>query len=203
MIKNNAISIGDGSILVRTARKIVTQYLIDGKRIKLDLDFESRFSFSSGIFVTLNKKNELRGCIGYPLPDQKLSKALFDASLSAALEDPRFEPVKFDELNDITFEVTVLTQPTKIKVENPLDYPLQIKIGRDGLIIKHSFNSGLLLPQVPVEYGWNEIEFLNHACEKAGLEKNFWKRNDIIISKFEGIVFNEETPNGRIVQKKL
>lgn len=203
MIKNNAISIGDGSILVRTARKIVTQYLIDGKRIKLDLDFESRFSFSSGIFVTLNKKNELRGCIGYPLPDQKLSKALFDASLSAALEDPRFEPVKFDELNDITFEVTVLTQPTKIKVENPLDYPLQIKIGRDGLIIKHSFNSGLLLPQVPVEYGWNEIEFLNHACEKAGLEKNFWKRNDIIISKFGGIVFNEETPNGRIVQKKL
>jgi len=203
MIKNNAISIGDGSILVRTARKIVTQYLIDGKRIKLDSDFESRFSFSSGIFVTLNKKNELRGCIGYPLPDQKLSKALFDASLSAALEDPRFEPVKFDELNDITFEVTVLTQPNKIKVENPLDYPLQIKIGRDGLIIKHSFNSGLLLPQVPVEYGWNEIEFLNHACEKAGLEKNFWKRNDIIISKFEGIVFNEETPNGRIVQKKL
>jgi len=203
MINNNDISIDDGSLLVRTVRKIVTQFLLDGKRIKLDSDFESRFSFSSGVFVTLNKKHELRGCIGYPLPNQKLSKALFDASLSAALEDPRFEPVKFDELNDITFEVTVLTQPTEIKVENPLDYPSKIKIGRDGLIIKHSFNSGLLLPQVPVEYGWNEIEFLNHTCEKAGLEKNFWKRNDTIILKFEGIVFNEETPKGMIVQKKL
>ena len=202
MKKYNEISADDGKILVKTSRKIVTEYLKNNKKLRPDPDFESRFSFFSGIFVTLNNREGLRGCIGYPLPDQKCSQALFDASLSAAL-DPRFEPVKFDELSDITFEVTVLTLPHEIKVKDPLDYPSQIKIGRDGLIIKHLFYSGLLLPQVPVEYGWNEKEFLEHTCEKAGLEKNFWKRNDVTILKFEGIVFQEEIPNGKVVQKIL
>ena len=203
MIQYNELSIDDGKILVKTSRKIVTEYLKNNKKIKLDPDFESRFSFSSGLFVTLNNKGRLRGCIGYPLPDQKCSQALFSASLSAALEDPRFEPMKFDELDDVTFEVTVLTPPYKIIVEDPLDYPSHIKIGRDGLIVKYSFYSGLLLPQVPIEYGWNECEFLEHTCQKAGLEKNFWKRDDVTILKFEGIVFQEKIPNGMVMQKIL
>jgi len=83
---------------------------------------------------------------------KKLFNALADASLAAATEDPRFSPVKKEELNEIVFKVTVLSPPVKIQVSNPLDYPTKIKVGTDGLIIKYDFSSGLLLPQVPVEY---------------------------------------------------
>ena len=203
MTNKNNISKKDGELIVKTARKIVTEFLQSNTKIKLDPEFNSRFSFPSGIFVTLNKKNNLRGCIGYPLPNQSLSQALIDASISAATEDPRFNSVIFDELDEITFEITVLTPPQEIIVDNPKQYPSQIKIGRDGLIVKHSFYSGLLLPQVPIEYGWNEEEFLEHTCEKAGLEKNFWKRNDVTISKFEGIIFKEDRPNGNVIQEIL
>jgi uncharacterized protein (TIGR00296 family) len=76
-------------------------------------------------------------------------------------------------------------------------------VGRDGLIIKCGFYSGLLLPQVPVEYGWNEKEFLEYTCEKAGLPKNYWKNQDTEIQKFEGIVFKEEKPNGKVIREVL
>ena len=100
------------------------------------------------------------------------------------------------------FEVTVLTPPMEIDVSDPMEYLTKIKVGRDGLIIRHSFYSGLLLPQVPGEYGWNVEEFLQHACHKAGLEKDFWKSGKAKIEKFEGIVFKEEIPNGEVVREK-
>ena len=78
--------------------------------------------------------------------------------------------MKFEELDSITFEVTVLTPPKKIEVSAPQEYLSKIKVGRDGLIVKYGYNSGLLLPQVPIEYGWNEREFLEHTCEKAHFE---------------------------------
>ena len=200
---SNNISQNDGELIVKTSREIVTEFLKNNKKINLKSEFETKFSFPSGIFVTLNKNNNLRGCIGYPLPSQSLSKALYDASLAAALDDPRFESVTVNELDEITFEVTILTPPQIITVNDPLEYPSKIKIGRDGLIVKHSFYSGLLLPQVPVEYGWNAHEFLGHTCEKAGLEKDFWKKGDAEISRFEGIIFKETEPNGEIVQEIL
>lgn len=192
-MNSNNLTLNDGEILVKTARTIVTEFLKNKIKIKLDSDFISRFSFNAGIFVTLNKKNELRGCIGFPSPTQKLSKALFDASLAAAFDDPRFTPVTFEELDHIIFEVTVLTPPQEIKVNDPNDYPSHIKIGKDGLIVKYSFYSGLLLPQVPVEYNWNEKEFLEYTCEKAGLSKDSWKDPTTIIESFEGVVFNEQS----------
>jgi uncharacterized protein (TIGR00296 family) len=151
----------------------------------------------------LNSTLGLRGCIGYPLPDKSLFNALEDAAISAATEDPRFSPVKYKELDSITFEVTVLTPPKKIIVSKPEEYLSEIKVGRDGLIIKHGFYSGLLLPQVPIEYGWNEEEFLEYTCEKAGLPKNYWKNPGTEIQKFEGIVFKEEKPNGRVIREVL
>ena len=193
----------DGQNLVKSARKIVTEFLKDGIRLSLPKDFQEKFSFKSGVFVTLNNPLGLRGCIGYPLPDKKLFNALEDASIAAATEDPRFSSVKFEELDSITFEVTVLTPPKKIEVNEPSEYPSKIHVGQDGLIVKFGYNSGLLLPQVPVEYGWNEKEFLEYTCEKAGLPKEYWKKKEIEIKKFQGIVFKEKEPLGEIIQEKL
>lgn len=182
------------------ARKVVSEFLKNNSKIS-DSEFDSRFNFSSGVFVTLNKEDDLRGCIGYPTPVKKLSDGLVDAAISAATRDPRFTPVTFDELDSITFEVTVLTPPEEIKVEEYSEYLSQIKVGRDGLIVENNFSAGLLLPQVPTEYGWNEKEFLEHTCQKAGLNKDAWKEKSTIISKFQGVIFKEEKPKGNILRE--
>ena len=191
----------DGEILVKTARLVVTEYLKNRTKINLEQTFESNFSYNSGVFVTLNNPTGLRGCVGFALPDKKLYNALVDAAISAATEDPRFPPVTAKELEEITFEVTVLTPPEVIHVSDTVEYPSRIKVGKDGLIVKHGSNSGLLLPQVPVEYSWTEEEFLGYACEKAGLPRDCWKDKETEVQKFEGIVFKEETPNGRVVRE--
>ena len=202
MSRDTQLSDSDGVVLVKTARKAVTQFLSNGNRMKLESDLEEKFSFNSGVFVTLNNPDGLRGCIGFPMPEKKLSHAIIEGAIAAATEDPRFPSVKTNELNDIVFEVTVLTPPVEIDVSDPTEYLEKIKVGRDGLIIKHSFSSGLLLPQVPVEYGWNVEEFLQHTCEKAGLSRDTWKNESVKIEKFEGIIFKEETPNGAIVREE-
>ena len=202
MSRDAQLSDSDGVVLVKTARKAVTQFLSNGNRMKLESDLEEKFSFKSGVFVTLNNPDGLRGCIGFPIPEKKLSHAIVEGAIAAATEDPRFPSVKTNELNDIVFEVTVLTPPVEIDVSDPTEYLEKIKVGRDGLIIKHSFSSGLLLPQVPVEYGWNVEEFLQHTCEKAGLARDTWKNESVKIEKFEGIIFKEETPNGAIVREE-
>lgn len=195
------ISLEDGILLVKTAREIVRTYLKEGKRINLGDKIRSLFDFNSGVFVTINKSEQLRGCIGYPLPSRKLYQALVDSSIAAATEDPRFPPVDSSELDKITFEVTVLSRPLKIEVKEAKEYLSEIKIGRDGLIVKNGFNSGLLLPQVPLEYGWNVREFLENTCLKAGLPKDCWKDPETIIEKFEGIIFSEKSPEGTIVRE--
>ena len=202
MPDDTLLSDSDGVFLIKIARMAVTEFLSNGKRMKLESEGEKKFSFNSGVFVTLNNADGLRGCIGFPMPDKKLSHGIIDAAIAAATEDPRFSPVKANELNDIVFEVTVLTPPVEIDVSDPTEYLKKIKVGRDGLIIRHSFSSGLLLPQVPIEYGWNAEEFLQHTCEKAGLARDTWKNESVKIEKFEGIIFKEETPNGVIVREE-
>ena len=199
MINLPDISDLDGKELVIMARTVVTELLKNNLKIS-DSKFDSKFDFKSGVFVTLNKKNSLRGCIGYPIPVKRLSNGLMDAAIAAATEDPRFPPVSPNELDDITFEITVLTPPIEIKVNNPQEYLSIIKVGRDGMIVENSFTTGLLLPQVAKEYDWNVEEFLSHTCEKAGLDKNAWKVSSTKISKFEGIIFKEELPHGDIVR---
>jgi len=202
MSRDTQLSDSDGVFLVKTARKAVTEFLSNGNMMKLESDLEEKFSFNSGVFVTLNNPDGLRGCIGFPMPEKKLSHAIVEGAIAAATEDPRFPSVKTNELDDIMFEVTVLTPPVEIDVSDPMEYLEKIKVGRDGLIIRHSFSSGLLLPQVPIEYGWNVEEFLQHTCEKAGLARDTWKNESVKIEKFEGIIFKEETPNGAIVREE-
>lgn len=199
---NYNVSDQDGEILVQTARRIVTEFVANGRKLELDEVLKSRLSFESGLFVTLDLEDELRGCIGFPMP-KKLDEALPEAAIAAATQDPRFPPVKSSELDKITFEVTILTPPVELKVDDPVQLPARIKVGRDGLIVKQGYRSGLLLPQVPVEYGWNQEEFLDFTCQKAGLPSNCWKDRQTKIFSFEGIIFKEEEPMGRIVRKEL
>lgn len=193
----------DGIILVKTARNIVKEFLKTSIKPKLEKKIQDKFYFNSGIFVTLNDFNGLRGCIGYPLPDKKICEALIDACIAAATEDPRFPSINIEELDSIIFELTILTPPEKITVNKPEEYLSKIKVGRDGLIVRNGFNSGLLLPQVPIEYNWTEKEFLEHTCEKAGLPRDYWRDSSTEVQKFEGIIFKEEIPNGKIIQQNL
>lgn len=196
------ISFGDGVILVKTARKSVTEYLTNNKKISNAI-FNEKFNFNAGVFVTINDKSGLRGCIGYPHAIKKLSYALIDAAISASTNDPRFSPVKMNDLDDLVFEVTVLSDTEEISTNSPYEILDSIKIGRDGLIIENGFKSGLLLPQVPIEYNWSKEQFLNHTCHKAGLTNDSWKDIATKISKFQGIIFKEILPNGEIIQEKF
>ncbi len=195
------VSDEDGTLLVRQARRAVECFL--RKDESPDKEFEERFSFPSGVFVTLNKNHGLRGCIGYPLPSKTLSSALRDAAIAAATDDPRFAPVGPEELGEITFEVTVLTEPETIDVKGFEEYLEKIRVGRDGLLIRRGSSSGLLLPQVPVEYDWSEREFLEHTCQKAGLGRDCWKQDGVEVLKFGGIVFAESSPGGEVRRAEL
>ncbi len=160
-----------------------------------------------GVFVTISLlrggEKHLRGCIGYPYPTSPLVEAVIDSAINASTEDPRFNPLTINELGKVVFEVSVLTPPEKIEVKNPQEYVNKIKVGEDGLIVEKGFYKGLLLPQVPVEWGWGEEEFLCQCCLKAGVPVDTWLTKEAKIYKFKGIVFEEESPLGEIKRMKL
>jgi uncharacterized protein len=198
------ISAEQGAYLVQLARKAIEGYFANGRKVSPDRS-GGILSEKRGVFVTLESypSRELRGCIGYPLPIKELGPAIVDSALSAAFEDPRFPPLEKHELAKIVIEVSVLSVPAEIKVKSPSEYPKKIKVGRDGLIISYGYASGLLLPQVPIEWNWNETEFLSHLCEKAGLPREMWRSPSVKISSFEGKIFSEPKPGAPAAQKKL
>lgn len=182
----------DGAQLVAEARRMVSGYLLDGRVPKMDRMFRKRYGFRSGVFVTINRGDELRGCIGYPEPSGRLCDSLSNAAVAAATQDPRFDPVRPEELDQVTFEVTVLEPPQMITVKSPEEYPGRIVPGRDGLIVRYHGQSGLLLPQVATEYGWSALELLENTCIKAGLPRDQWRRPDTEVWRFGGAVFVED-----------
>ncbi|MEM1993988.1 MAG: TIGR00296 family protein [Nitrososphaerales archaeon] len=197
----------EGELLVKTARRAAEEYVVSRRRLKVGEEFQKRFSEKLGVFVTINtlkgKEHELRGCIGLVQPKIPLSEALIEAAISAATEDPRFEPIKPQELNNLIFEVSVLTPPERLKAASPKEYLNLIKIGRDGLIVEYRFLSGLLLPQVPVEEGWDVEQYLSYACMKAGAPPDIWLLPETKLYRFEAVVFAEEEPNGRVIRRRL
>ena len=188
--------------LVRLARKAVEAYLGESVVIRPEED-----SDSSGVFVTLsyltrNKEEHLRGCIGFPIPEKKLRQSVVEAAIAAASEDPRFPPVDKAELENMIFEVSVLTEPEEVKA-SPDDYKREIKIGRDGLILRWRYGSGLLLPQVPVELKWDIDEYLANICYKAGAPPDAWLDPASKLYRFQAIVFKELEPKGEIKRLEL
>ena len=196
------LDLNDGIKSVNFARSVVEQFV--KSRTTPSDDLGRSFTEKQGAFVTLHTfpNHDLRGCIGIPLPVMTLREAILEGAKSAT-HDPRFPPLIEKELDDIIIEVTILTKPELIKVNNPKDYLSEIEIGRDGLIVEQGFYKGLLLPQVPVEQGWDKETFLSHTCMKAGLKPDAWFDKNIKISKFNGQIFTEIRPRGEIKEKKI
>ena len=186
----------EGTIAVRLARSAIVARLSDESLETGDLP--PIFKENRGVFVTLHKNHDLRGCIGYPEPVMTLLDAITDSAVNAALHDPRFPPVRLGEIAHIVIEVTVLTPPVKIDAK-PQDLPKHVEIGKHGLIVKKGLYQGLLLPQVAEEYGFDAEEFLSQTCIKAGLFPDAWLAGAEVFS-FEGQIFTETTPDGEIVE---
>lgn len=153
-----------------------------------------------GVFVTLRRhpSNELRGCIGFPLPVFPLRAAIPRAAWAAAVDDPRFPPVRRVELERLTIELSILTVPEVVEAEPREALGRLVEVGRHGLIVDRRGASGLLLPQVATEFGWNALEFLDATCEKAGLRPDDWKRPGSTVRRFEAELFEESAPGGEV-----
>jgi hypothetical protein len=196
------LSFDEGKDAVIFARNVVEIYVKNDTIPKSEIG--DAFTEKQGAFVTIHTypEHNLRGCIGIPLPIMSLKEAIVEGAKSAT-KDPRFLPLEKSELDSIIIEVTILTKPELIKVDKPQEYLTKIEIGRDGLIVEQGFFKGLLLPQVPIEQGWDIEEFLSHTCMKAGLMPDAWFNEDTRISKFSGQIFTEIEPRGKIEEKKL
>ena len=194
-------------MLVDLARKAIEEYLKIRKRISVPENVPKKLLQPCGVFVTINSvqngEKELRGCIGYPHPTTPLIQAVIESAISSATQDPRFYPMSLSELDSVVFEVSVLTPPQIVEVKKSSEYPSKIKIGKDGLIAERGVFKGLLLPQVPVEWEWDEEEFLCQCCIKAGLPPDGWLLDGTRIFTFQAIIFEEEKPRGEVRRKTL
>lgn len=199
------LSLEDGVILVRTARTAVEEYLTSGRVIEPP-NVSGVLQTRGMTFTTIRKISErgyeLRGCIGYLSPVEPLIKNVITTALAAALEDPRFEPLAVDELNHVVFEVSVLSVPRDIR-SSGRERVREVVVGRDGLVAEYRMYKGVLLPEVPIEYCWDEETFLSETCVKAGMPPECWLSEKVRIKKFTARVFREASPRGTVVELDL
>ncbi|MCK5629350.1 MAG: TIGR00296 family protein [Nanoarchaeota archaeon] len=197
-----AFTISDGKTLIELARNSIYSILRD-KVLKEDSILKQRFIEKRGVFVTIHKNGELRGCIGFIEPIFSLFDSIVKASAAAALSDPRFPPLTIEEIkeNNIEIEVSVLTIPQLVDNSSAEDCLNEIKVKRDGLIVEMDNFKGCLLPQVAGEYGWDEKQLLEHTCIKAGLDKDAWKSEDCHIYRFSAQIFSEK--DGKVIESHI
>ncbi len=184
------ISEREGQQLIKIARGVI-EAAFKQKEIKIPLALKDKLSEKAGVFVTLEKKDELRGCIGYPEPILPLGVALIRAARAAAFEDNRFSPLRKEELDEIIIEISILTPPEKIEAK-PGEHPKHIRVGQDGIIVRKGAAGGLLLPQVAEEWGWNAEQFLSQTCAKAGLAPTCWADSELEVYRFQAQIFKEK-----------
>lgn len=184
-----------GQFLLRYAKKVIEEYVTNNKKIPIPDKYPKELDEKKGVFVTIYKRKpnnamELRGCMGIPLSKTKIIENVRDAAISSS-HDPRFLPLSAHEMPYILLEISILTEPELIKVENPQDYLKVIRPGIDGLIIEKNIMTGLLLPQV-----WKEIpkkeDFLTALCYKAGLLPDSWMDKSVKIYRFQVQSFKEK-----------
>ncbi len=199
----------EGVFLVKLARKAVEYYFDSGGKIlEPPEDTPEKLKRPGMCFTTIEtykgeELRSLRGCIGFLAPIQPLVEAVIKSAVEAAFNDPRFPPLARNELSQVTFEVSILSAPEPIVVENRWDLPKKIIIGKHGLVVKKGFFQGTLLPQVPIEYCWDEETFLAETCIKAGLTPDCWLHEDTEVLAYEGRVFREKKPYGDVEEFDL
>lgn len=170
--------------LLRLARRSL-ETMVVGETLPLeDPEADSVLARHDGVFVTLKRGGQLRGCIGCITSDAPLTRSVANLARSAAREDPRFPPLRADELSQLHIEVTVLT-PLE-----PIEGPQDVVVGQHGLVAQRGFNRGLLLPQVATEQGWDARTFVEHTCLKAGLPTDAWMQGGELF-RFEAVFFGE------------
>ncbi|MEI6667586.1 MAG: AmmeMemoRadiSam system protein A [Acidobacteriota bacterium] len=179
---NVALSADERSRLLQVAREAISEH-VAGRRLATPVA-DGVLARRQGVFVSLHRHGDLRGCIGYPDGGPALADTVPRASVAAASADDRFAPVTAAELPEIDIEISVLTP-----VE-PVTDPSTIQIGRDGLIVEQRGHRGLLLPQVAVEWGWDLDAFVSQTCLKAGLPRDAWKRGASLY-RFQADVFGD------------
>lgn len=141
------------------------------------------FSEPRGAFTTLYSQGQLRGCVGYVLPVISLYRTVAETARAAAFEDTRFSPVTLVEARALEVSLSILSPLTFIK-------PEEVEIGVHGLVVSYGGRRGLLLPQVPVEHGWDRLTFIEQTCQKAGLPRDAWK-NGATLEAFTAEVFGD------------
>lgn len=172
----------DGEVLLNLARKSIEE---EFTRVDPEMPSEKQFKQARGVFVTITKNGKLRGCVGFPYPQFPIAKAVYEAAKSAAFSDSRFEKIIKNELDEIKIEISVLSNPEECVSKD-------IVVGRDGIMCNYLGYSGLLLPQVAVEYKLNRIEFLEALCNKAGIPKDTWHNKNFKLLKFSCQIFHEK-----------
>lgn len=172
-------------ILLSIARKTIQNSFEEVTMPKFEKDDELLNS-KSGAFVTLTLFGELRGCIGFITSHEPLYETVSSAAYLAANEDPRFPPVTKKEFENVSIEISVLSEPFKLNSYE------EITVGKHGLILKEGSKRGLLLPQVPIEHNLSKEEFLEALCNKAKLPKNLWEKKFLNLEAFTATVFSEE-----------
>ncbi|KAB0671885.1 AmmeMemoRadiSam system protein A [Oryzomonas sagensis] len=170
--------------LLKIARDTIVAYVATGQVPPVGPPSKG-LACENGCFVTIKQQERLRGCIGNFVSDKPLSSLVQEMAVSAATRDPRFYPMKPQDLDDFNLEISVLSPLEKITSAD------QIQVGKHGLYIVKDSYRGVLLPQVATEYGWDRDTFLKHTCIKAGLPENAWQKEcDIYI--FSALVFGEQ-----------
>lgn len=173
------------SDLLRLARAALEAHFRGEPPPRLGSDPAGAFGEPRGVFVTLRKRGELRGCIGTLVPTGDLTRVVSEYALRAALEDPRFLPLEEGDLPECEIEISALTAPQEIS------RPEEVEIGRDGLIIEMRGRRGLLLPQVATQWGFSREQFLVEVARKAGLPPDGWRHADARLWIFQAEVFSE------------
>lgn len=183
-----SLSDSQRNILLKFARATIVAHL-SGKTLPLLPKVKDEFASKNGAFVTLHKRKTLRGCIGNMVGHGPLVNTIQEMAIAAATSDPRFMPVRIDEMPEIDLEISVLSPMRRITDVS------EIQVGVHGIMMSRGLNRGVLLPQVAVEYNWDRETFLKETCNKAGLPADAWKDSKTTIEIFSAEVFGEKDYN--------
>jgi uncharacterized protein len=173
----------DRRALLGIARRAVIEAVERGRQLQV-APLAGALADPSGVFVTLRRRARLRGCIGQIEAIEPIGQAVARCAMAAALDDPRFDPVRPDEIIEIEIEISAISRLERISLE-------AIEVGRHGLMVTRGYQRGLLLPQVALEFRWTRDRFLEETCVKGGMEKQAWKDPAARIEAFTAEVFSE------------